>query len=89
MFSKNPPNTRTRYKTVLNIEFLDTSKFLSAIPLYNKNFTESVKAETKFSIDVDVPTPNELPLFYSIIVGIGENLDKDAFILHISLHNRH
>ncbi|GBC25118.2 hypothetical protein GLOIN_2v1553339 [Rhizophagus irregularis DAOM 181602=DAOM 197198] len=43
------------------------------------NFTESVKAGTKFSIDVDnVPTPNELPLFYSIIVGIGENLDKDG-----------
>ncbi|CAB4428090.1 unnamed protein product [Rhizophagus irregularis] len=69
----------TADKTVLNIEFLDTSKFLSAIPLYNKNFTESVKAGTKFSIDVDnVPTPNELPLFYSIIVGIGENLDKDG-----------
>ncbi|PKY51436.1 hypothetical protein RhiirA4_468477 [Rhizophagus irregularis] len=69
----------TADKTLLNIDFYDTSKFLSAIPVYNKNFTESFKAGTKFSIDVDnVPTPDKLPLFYAIIVTVGENLGEDG-----------
>ncbi|PKC66125.1 hypothetical protein RhiirA1_460136 [Rhizophagus irregularis] len=77
----------TADKTLLNIDFYDTSKFLSAIPPYNKNFTESFKAGTKFSIDVDnVPTPDKLPLFYAIIVTVGKNLGEDE---HTSQNCRH
>ncbi|PKB93239.1 hypothetical protein RhiirA5_441896, partial [Rhizophagus irregularis] len=72
----------TADKTLLNIDFYDTSKFLSAIPPYNKNFTESFKAGTKFSIDVDnVPTPDKLPLFYAIIVTVGKNLGEDEALM--------
>uniref|UniRef100_U9TGK7 Uncharacterized protein n=1 Tax=Rhizophagus irregularis (strain DAOM 181602 / DAOM 197198 / MUCL 43194) TaxID=747089 RepID=U9TGK7_RHIID len=71
----------TADKTLLNIDFYDTSKFLSAIPPYNKNFTESFKAGTKFSIDVDnVSTPDKLPLFYAIIVTVGKNLGEDVIL---------
>src|SRR5256885_2209835 len=56
-------NDITADKTVLDIDFFDGLKFVSIIPPYVKTFTESVKAGTKFSIDVDVPTPDELPKF--------------------------
>ncbi|CAG8476543.1 15648_t:CDS:2 [Rhizophagus irregularis] len=69
----------TADKTLLNIDFFDGLRFVSMITPYNKKFTESVKAGTKFSIDVDnVPTPTELPSFYAIFVTVGEKLDKDG-----------
>ncbi|CAB4481088.1 hypothetical protein RhiirA1_449650 [Rhizophagus irregularis] len=69
----------TADKTLLNIDFFDGLRFVSMITPYNKKFTESVKAGTKFSIDVDnVITPTELPSFYAIFVTVGEKLDKDG-----------
>ena len=69
----------TADKTLLNIDFFDGLKVISIIPPYNKKFTESVKAGTKFSIDVDnFPTPTELPKLYAIFVSVGENPDKDG-----------
>ncbi|PKY61120.1 hypothetical protein RhiirA4_485674 [Rhizophagus irregularis] len=68
----------TADKTLLNIDFFDGLRFVSMITPYNKKFNESVKAGTKFSIDVNnVPTP-ELPSFYDIHVTVGEKPDKNG-----------
>jgi hypothetical protein len=68
----------TAGKTLLNIDIFNGNKFISMIPPFMQSFTESVKAGTKFSIDVDnVPTPTKLPSLYIIFVSVGENPDEN------------